>query len=214
MVSWTALQKDQPLYKQVRPWDSLVEGPSTAQTAQHSTTQRNIALRSVSQHSTAQHQWIATRHLIRTMSSSTDWPAGYPSTRHLASIAKKATNDGVALNPPAKEPLTREDQEELNFSNVRTFVRHVESAPKEVYNLVMRLLKHLVLVDKQNQKLKSKFTNYKKTNEAYVIDNTQLKAKNDDLENWLADLEKQLENTWLDKYSAPLSQPPPKCHGF
>ena len=71
----------------------------------------------------------------------------------------------------------------------------MESAPKEVYNLVMRLLKHLVLVDKQNQKLKSKFTNYEKANEAYVIDNTQLKVKNDDLENWLADLEKQLENT-------------------
>ena len=53
MVSWTALQKDQPLYKQVRPWDGLVEEPSTAQTAQHSIAQRSIAPRSVLQYSTA-----------------------------------------------------------------------------------------------------------------------------------------------------------------
>ena len=65
-----------------------------------------------------------------------------------------------------------------------------------------------MLVDKQNQKLKSKFTNYEKANKAYVIDNAQLKAKNDDLENWLVDLEKQLENIQLDKHSA-LSPPPP-----
>ena len=71
----------------------------------------------------------------------------------------------------------------------------------------MRLWKHLVLVDKQNQKLKLKFTNYKKANKAYVIDNAQLKAKNNNLENWLADLEKQLENAQLDKHSAP--SPPP-----
>ena len=67
----------------------------------------------------------------------------------------------------------------------------------------MRLWKHLVLVDKQNQKLKSKFTNYEKANKAYIIDNTQLKAKNNNLENWLANLEKQLENTRLNKHSAP-----------
>ena len=143
------------------------------------------------------------------MSSSTDRPAGYPSIRHLASIAEKTTNNGVTLNPPAKEPLTREDREELNFPDVRTFVHHVKSAPREVYNLVMRLRKHLVLVDKQNQKLKSKFTNYEKANKAYVIDNAQLKAKNDNLENRLADLKKQLENTQLDKHSAPSPPPPP-----
>ena len=114
----------------------------------------------------------------------------------------------MALNSPAEEPLTREDREELNFPDVRTFVRHVELAPREVYNLVMRLQKHLVLVDKQNQKLKLKFTNYKKTNEAYVINNAQLKAENNDLENQLANLEKQLENTQLDKHSAPSPLPP------
>ena len=64
-----------------------------------------------------------------------------------------------------------------------------------------------MLVNKQNQKLKSKFTNYEKANEAYVIDNAQLKAENDNLENLLADLEKQLENARLDKHSA-LSPPP------
>ena len=71
----------------------------------------------------------------------------------------------------------------------------MESAPREVYNSVMRFWKHFVLVDKQNQKLKSKFINYEKANKAYVIDNAQLKAENDDLQNRLADLEKQLENT-------------------
>ena len=142
------------------------------------------------------------------MSSSTDRPAGYLSIQHLVSIAEETTNDGVALNPLAEEPLTQEDQEELNFSDVCTFVHHVESAPKEVYNSVMRLQKHFVLVDKRNQKLKSKFTNYEKANEVYVIDNTQLKAENDDLENRLADLEKQLKNARLDKYSAPSSPPP------
>ena len=105
------------------------------------------------------------------MSSSTDRPAGYLFIWHLASIAEEATNNGVALNPPAKEPLTQKNREELNFPNVRTFVRHMESALREVYDSVMRLWKHLVLVDKQNQKLKSKFTNYEKANKAYVIDN-------------------------------------------
>ena len=51
-VSWTASQKDQPLYKQVRPWDNLVERPSTAQIAQHSTVQRSVAYHSIAQHST------------------------------------------------------------------------------------------------------------------------------------------------------------------
>ena len=137
------------------------------------------------------------------MSLSTDRPTSYPSIRHLTSIAEETTNNGVALNPSAQEPLTQEDREELNFPDVRTFICHVQSAPKEVYDSIMRLWKHLVLVDKQNQKLKLKFTNYKKANKAYVIDNAQLKAKNNNLENWLADLEKQLENARLDKHSAP-----------
>ena len=115
---------------------------------------------------------------------STKQPVGYPSIRHLVSILEKEkATKGMPLNPPAKEPLTQENQEELNFSDVRTFVRHVESTPREVYNLVRRLQKHLVLVDKQNQKLKLKFTNYEKANKAYIIDNAQLKAENDDLEN-------------------------------
>ena len=112
----------------------------------------------------------------------------------------------MALNSPAKEPLTQENREELNFSNVCTFIRHVELAPRKVYNSVMRLWEYLVVVDKQNQKLKLKFTNYEKDNKAYVIDNAQLKTENNNLENWLANLEKQLENTWLDKHSA-LSPP-------
>ena len=115
----------------------------------------------------------------------------------------------MSLNLSAKKPLTQEDWEELNFSNVYTFIRHVESASKEVYNSIMRLRKYLVLVDKQNQKLKLKFTNYEKANKAYVIDNIQLKAKNNNLENWLADLEKQPENAQLDKHLALSSLPPP-----
>ena len=71
----------------------------------------------------------------------------------------------------------------MNFPNVCTFVRHVKLAPKKVYDSVMRLWKHLMLVDKQNQKLKSKFTNYKKANKVYIIDNVQLKAENDKLKN-------------------------------
>ena len=101
----------------------------------------------------------------------TDQSVDYPSIWDLASIAEEATNNGMALNLSAKELLTQEDWEELNFPDVRTFVCHVESAPREVYNSVMRLWKHLVLVDKQNQKLKLKFTNYEKANEVYVIDN-------------------------------------------
>ena len=66
-----------------------------------------------------------------------------------------------------------------------------------------------MLLDKQSQKLKSKFTNYEKANKAYVIDNTQLKAENDDLENRLANLEKQLKNAQSDKYPAPSPLPLP-----
>ena len=117
------------------------------------------------------------------MSLSTNQPVGYPSIRHLALIVEKKTTEGVPLNSPAKKPLTREDQEKLNFPDVRTFICHVELAPREVHDLIMRLRKHLVLVDKQNQKLKSKFTNYKKANKVYIIDNVQLKAENDKLKN-------------------------------
>ena len=144
------------------------------------------------------------------MSLSTKQPVGYLLIRHLVSIIeeKKATK-GVPLNSPAKKLLTREDQEELNFPDVCTFVRHVKLAPKKIYNLVIRLRKYLVLVDKQNQKLKLKFTNYKKANEAYVINNALLKAENNNLKNQLVNLKKQLENAWLDKHSAPSPPPPP-----
>ena len=98
-------------------------------------------------------------------------------------LEEEKITKSVPLNSPAEKPLTQEDREELNFPDVCTFVRHMESAPKKVYNLVMRLQKHLMLVNKQNQKLKLKFTNYEKANKAYVIDNTQLKAENENLEN-------------------------------
>ena len=104
------------------------------------------------------------------MSSSTNQPVRYPSIKHLTSITEEKTKS-VGLNLPVKEPLTQEDQKELNFPDVRTFLCHVEAAPKEVYNSVLRLWKYLVLVNKQNQKLKTRFTNYKKTNKVYVIDN-------------------------------------------
>ena len=142
------------------------------------------------------------------MSSSTNQPIGYPSIKHLASIAEEKTK-GVGLNPPVEEPLTQEDWEELNFLDVRTFLCHVEAAPKEVYDSVMRLWKHLVLVDKQNQKLKTRFTNYKKANKVYVIENKQLQSENKDLENQLADLEKQLEIIHLDRRPTPSSPLPP-----
>ena len=105
------------------------------------------------------------------MSLSTKQPVGYPSIQHLASIVEEEATKGMALNLPAKEPLTWEDWEELNFSDVRTFVRHMELAPRKVFDSVIRLWKHLVLVNKQSQKLKSKFTNYKKANKLYVIEN-------------------------------------------
>ena len=140
------------------------------------------------------------------MSSSTNQPVGYPSIKHLVSIAEEETK-GVGLNLLAKKLLTWEDREELNFSDVRTFLRHVEATPKEIYNSVIKLWKHFVLVDKQNQKLKTRFTNYKKANKAYFIDNIQLKAKNNNLENWLANLEKQLEIARSDKHPTPSSLP-------
>ena len=144
------------------------------------------------------------------MSSSTKQPVGYPSIQHLTLLIREKTAiEGVLWNLLAEEPLTREDREELNFPDVRNFIRHVELAPKEVYDSIMRLRKHLVLVDKQNQKLKSKFINYKKVNEAYIIDNAQLKAENNNLKNWLADLKKQLENAQSDKHLAPSPPPPP-----
>ena len=51
-------------------------------------------------------------------------------------------------------------------------MRHVDKASDEVYDSVIKLQKHLVLIDKQSRKLEKKFTNYQKVNEAYVIDNT------------------------------------------
>ena len=85
-------------------------------------------------------------------------------------------------------------------------MRHVDKALDEVYDSVMGLWKHLVLIDKQSRKLEKKFANYKKANKAYVINNTQLKAENDNLKNWLANLAKQLENTHLNKHP---TQPSP-----
>ena len=105
------------------------------------------------------------------ISSSTNQPVGYSSIKHLISIAEEETKN-VSLNSPVKELLTQKDWEELNFSDMHTFLRHMEVASKKVYDSIMRLWKHLVLVDKQNQKLKLKFTNYKKANKAYVINNT------------------------------------------
>ena len=84
----------------------------------------------------------------------------------------------------------------------------MDEAPNEVYDSVMRLRKHFVLIDKQSRKLKKKFANYGKANEAYVIDNTQLKAENDNLENQLANLAKQLENACLNKHLTQLFPPP------
>ena len=141
------------------------------------------------------------------MSSSTNQPVGYPSIKHLISIPEETTKS-VSLNQPANEPLlTQNDCEELIFPDVHIFVRHVDEAPDEVYDSIMRLQKHLVLIDKQSRKLEKKFANYEKANKVYVIDNTQLKAENDDLENWLANLAKQLENARLNKHPIQLSPP-------
>ena len=118
------------------------------------------------------------------MSSSTKQSVGYSSIWHLASIIKEEKAiKSVLLNPSAKELLTQKDWEELNFPDICIFVCHVELASREIYDSVMRFRKHLVLVDKQNQKLKLKFTNYEKANKTYVINNAQLKTKNNDLEN-------------------------------
>ena len=73
--------------------------------------------------------------------------------------------------------------EELIFPDVRTFICHVDEALDKMYDSVMRLQKHLVLINKQSCKLEKKFANYKKANKVYVIDNVQLKAKNDNLKN-------------------------------
>ena len=125
-------------------------------------------------------------------------------------MISKKTTEGVSLNQPANEsPLTQNNREELIFPDVRTFVRHVDEAPDKVYNSVMRLRKHLVLIDKQSRKLEKKFANYEKANKAYVINNTQLKAENDNLENQLANLAKQLENACLDKHPTQPSPSPP-----
>ena len=118
---------------------------------------------------------------------------------------------------PAKKPLlTRKDQEELNFPDERTFLCHVEAAPRMIYDSIMRLQKHLVLLDKQSCKLKKKLTNYEKANKAYVIENKQLKSENKslktqsaNLENQLADLKKQLKIAHLHKCPTPLFLPPP-----
>ena len=143
------------------------------------------------------------------MSSSTNQPVGYPSIKHLTSILEETT-EGVSLNQPANEPsLMQNNHEELIFPDVRTFVGHVDEAPDKVYDSVMRLRKHFVLIDKQSRKLEKKFANYEKANEIYVIDNMQLKAENDNLENRLADLAKQLKNTHLDKHPTQPSPPPP-----
>ena len=134
------------------------------------------------------------------MSSSTNQLIRYPSIKHLTSIPEEITKS-VLLNQPANEPpLMQNNCEELIFPDVRTFVRHVDEAPDEVYDSVMRLWKHLILIDKQSRKLEKKFANYEKANEAYVIDNTQLKAENDNLENQLADQVKQLKNAHLDSF--------------
>ena len=85
----------------------------------------------------------------------------------------------------------------------------MDEASDKVYDSIIRLQKHLILIDKQSRKLKKKFANYEKANKTYVINNMQLKAKNDDLENQLADLAKQLENARLDKHLTQLSLPLP-----
>ena len=133
----------------------------------------------------------------------------YLSIKHLTSIPKETT-EGILLNQPInKPPLTRNNYKELIFSDVRTFVHHMDETPDKVYDSVMRLRKHLVLIDKQSRKLEKKFANYEKANEAYVIDNMQLKAENDNLENQLANLTKQLKNTRLNKHPTQPSPPSP-----
>ena len=82
------------------------------------------------------------------MSLSTSQPVRYPFIKHLTSIPEE-TIEGVSLNQPANElPLTQNNREELIFLDVRTFVRHVDETLDKVYDSVMRLWKHLVLIDK------------------------------------------------------------------
>ena len=140
---------------------------------------------------------IRTRYSTRTIFLFTDQSVGYPLIWHLASIIKeKKATKSVPLNPQSakKPPLTQDDRKELNFSDVRTFIRHMEVASREVYDSVMRLRKQLVLIDKQNCKLKTKLTNYEKANKSYVIDNKQLKTANHGLKTQLINLESQLAN--------------------
>lgn len=66
----------------------------------------------------------------------------------------------------------------------------MKATPKKVYNSVMKLWNHLVLINKQSYKWEKKFINYKKANEAYVIDNSQLQSKNKSLETQFTNLEK------------------------
>ena len=124
------------------------------------------------------------------MCSSTNQPVEYLSIKHLTSIPEE-TAKGVSLNQPVnKPPLMQNNRKELIFPDVHTFRHHVDEVPDKVYNSVMRLQKHLVLIDKQSHKLEKKFANYEKANKAYVINNAQLKVENNNLENQLANLEK------------------------
>ena len=106
------------------------------------------------------------------MSSSTNQSVRYSSIKHLTSIPKETTK-GVSLNQPANELLlTQNNYEKLIFPDVRTFMCHMDETPDKVYDSIMGLWKHFVLINKQSCKLKKKFANYKKVNEAYVINNT------------------------------------------
>ena len=82
------------------------------------------------------------------MSLSTNQPVGYPSIKHLTSISEETTK-GVSLNQPANEPpLTQNNHEELIFPDVHIFVCHMDEVPDKVYGFIMRLWKHLILIDK------------------------------------------------------------------
>ena len=82
------------------------------------------------------------------MSSSTSQPIGYPFIKHLTLIPEETTK-GVSLNQPANERLLMQNNcEELIFPDVRIFVHYVDEAPDKVYDSIMRLRKHLVLIDK------------------------------------------------------------------
>ena len=82
------------------------------------------------------------------MSSSTSQPIRYLSIKHLTLIPEE-TIEGVSLNQPVNEPpLMQNNCEELIFPDVRIFVHHVDEALDKVYDSIMRLRKHLVLIDK------------------------------------------------------------------